>query len=148
MIIDKIKFRNEFYNLQDARLNEVIEKVDDLNLKRNTGNIASIQQVYQCYYPFPTSSGERTDVCPSGTSAYGYNGFCLTPNGFCVVKYAPTSNKINENDISQIIEFNTDGTFRRMVAADVGKGNGMCYYDGYLYIDTGGLETADLAKVR
>ena len=148
MIIDKLNIKNQLYDIVDSRVDNIIEDIDKLKLKRMTGNIASIEQVYQNYYPFPSSTNKRTDVCPTGTSAYGYNGFCLTPNGFCVVKYAPSSNKIDENDISQIIEFNSDGTFRRMVACDVGKGNGMCYYDGYLYIDTGGLETADLAKVR
>lgn len=147
MSIQTITVDGTTYSIADSRVDNIINDVADLKLKRKTGNMASIEQVYQCYYPFKTSTNKRTDVCPVGSSAYGYNGFCITPNGFCVVKYAPSSNKIDANDISQIIEFNHDGTFRRMVAADVGKGNGMCYYDGYLYIDTGGLNTLEVAVV-
>lgn len=105
----------------------------------HAGSWSNIEQVFMCYYPFLTSSNGRTDVGPTGMGAYYYQGFCCTPDGFAMVRLAPdtVSEKVVSTDISQIIEFYADGRFKRAVGVDVHHGNGMCYYDGYLYVDVG-----------
>ena len=108
----------------------------------HSGSWANIEQVFMCHYPFLSSGGGRTDYSTNTSlGAYYYQGFCCTPNGFALVRLAPTdtSAKSVSTDISQIIEFNSDGTFRSIWAPtpNIGHGNGMCYYDGYLYVDVG-----------
>ena len=105
----------------------------------HSGSWSNIEQVFMCHYPFLTSSNGRTDVGPTGMGAYYYQGFCCTPDGFAMVRLAPdtVSEKVVSTDISQIIEFYADGRFKRAVGVDVHHGNGMCYYDGYLYVDVG-----------
>lgn len=112
----------------------------------HSGSWSNIEQVFMCHYPFLTSTGGRTDVGATNMGAYYYQGFCKTPNGFAMVRLAPDSGKVNSGDVSQIIEINDDGSFRRMAGPTttlnnetigLGHGNGMCYYDNNLYIDIG-----------
>ena len=144
MFFDKVKINNTYYDVVDKRVDSLTSRVDDLDLKRRTGNTALIRELMTSFYPYPTSAGADVNVVPSTADAYYVQGFCCTPNGFALVRLAPESNKNNENDISQIFEFGYDGTYLRGVAVDVHHGNGMCYYDGYIYCDVG----SNVAKIK
>lgn len=136
----------EFEQFQTDIETEVSGEIDELKRKAVVGNFATYEQVWSTYYPYPTSTGARTDVCAGGRGNYAYQGFCVTPNGFAVVRYAPEENKINDNDISQIFEFSRTGQFIRSKGVDVHHGNSMLYYDGYLYVYIS--ESATVAKIR
>ena len=127
--------------LADGTLQEL---VDDAVQDNGAGGTANIRQLFMSFYSYPTSTGARVDVTPTGSAAYYVQGFCKTPSGFAFVRLAPETNKINENDVSQIFEFNENGDFLRCVACNVHHGNGMVYYNDYLYVDVG----SDVAKVR
>ena len=139
MSIQTITVNGTTYSIADSRVDEVLETIDDIKLKQGTGAWANIEQVFMCHYPFLTSGSGRTDVGPTSMGAYYYQGFCCTPDGFALVRLAPdtASEKVVSTDISQIMEFYADGTFKRAVGVDVHHGNGMCYYGGYLYVDVG-----------
>lgn len=120
------------------------ERLTELAISAIVGDTVGVEQVFSTAYPYPSSSGARMDVVPSGTDAYYYQGFAVTPNGFAMVRLAPESNKANANDISQIFEFSKTGTYLRSAGVNVHHGNGMVYYDGYLYVDVG----SNIAKVK
>lgn len=125
----------------EAIINEQL--FDSLEMNMKAGRTATVKQMFQSYYPYPTSSGARSDVLPAGTSAYYVQGFCKTPTGFAFVRLAPDENKANEADISQIFRLANDGSYIDSTAVDVHHGNGMVYYDGYLYVDVG----SNVAKI-
>lgn len=127
--------------LEDGTMQELVDGAIDDN---GVGGTVNIRQIMQSFYPYPTSTGARVDVTPTGTAAYYVQGFCKTPAGFAFVRLAPDTNKIDENDISQIFEFGADGTYIRSIPVNVGHGNGMVYYNNCLYVDVG----SRIAKIR
>lgn len=131
---------------EDGTFEEIIneELFASLNKKIETGDTANIAPVFTNFYPFPTSNGNDTSVTESGTGAYYVQGFAVVPDGFAIVRLAPETNKINANDISQIFIFQKDGTYVRDKAVNVHHGNGMVYYDGYLYV----TNDTNISKVR
>lgn len=131
---------------EDGTFEELINKelFDSLNKKIEAGDTANIAPIFTNFYPFPTSNGDDTSVTASGTSAYYVQGFAVVPEGFAIVRLAPETNKINANDISQIFIFGRDGTYIRDKAVNVHHGNGMVYYDGYLYV----TNDTNISKVR
>lgn len=132
--------------LEDGTLEEIInqELFGDLSKKMGAGGTANIAPVFTNFYPFPTSEGEDTSVTATGTAAYYVQGFACTPEGFAIVRLAPETNKINNADISQIFVFSKTGTYLRDAAVNVHHGNGMVYYDGYLYV----TNDTNVSKVR
>ena len=130
----------------DGTLEEIINQnlFSDLNKKMGAGGTANIAPVFTNFYPFPTSAGGDTSLTVPGTAAYYVQGFSCTPNGFCIVRLAPETNKIDPADISQIYEFSRSGDYVREKAVNVHHGNGMCYYDGYLYV----TNDTNVTKVR
>lgn len=131
--------------LLDGTMNELINETayKELYDEAIVGKTCDIEQKFINMYPFPTSAGARTDVVPTTSAAYYQQGFCFTPNGFIVVRLAPEQNKINANDISQLFEFSRTGEYIRSAGVDVHHGDGIVYYDGYLYCDIG----ATVAKI-
>ena len=132
--------------LEDGTFEEIIneELFASLNKKIETGDTANIAPVFTNFYPFPTSNGNDTSLTDSGTSAYYVQGFAVVPEGFAIVRLAPETNKINANDISQIFIFDKNGGYVRDKAVNVHHGNGMVYYDGYLYV----TNDTNISKVR
>lgn len=130
----------------DGTFEEIIneELFASLNKKIEAGDTANIAPVFTNFYPFPTSAGYDTSVTATGTSAYYVQGFAVVPEGFAIVRLAPETNKINANDISQIFIFDRNGTYIRDKAVNVHHGNGMVYYDGYLYV----TNDTNISKVR
>lgn len=132
--------------IEDGTLERLIndEVLGKLEQRMGAGGTANVRPLMTSFYPYPTSTGARPDVVPSGSGAYYVQGMACTPNGFAFVRLAPETNKINSNDISQIFEFSKNGTYIRSAGVNVHHGNGMCYYDGYLYCDVG----SNVAKIR
>lgn len=132
--------------LEDGTLEEIInqELFGDLSKKIGAGGTANIAPVFTNFYPFPTSEGEDTSVTETGKAAYYVQGFACTPEGFAVVRLAPETNKINDADISQIFVFSKTGRYLRDAAVNVHHGNGMVYYDGYLYV----TNDTNVSKIR
>lgn len=132
--------------LEDGTLEEIInqELFGDLSKKMGAGGTANIAPVFTNFYPFPTSEGIDTSLTPTGSAAYYVQGFACTPEGFAIVRLAPETNKINDADISQIFVFSKTGAYIRDAAVNVHHGNGMVYYDGYLYV----TNDTNVSKVR
>lgn len=132
--------------LDDGTLEEIInqELFGDLSKKIGTGGTANIAPVFTNFCAFPTSTGLDTTVTPTGSAAYYVQGFACTPEGFAIVRLAPETNKINEADISQIFVFSKTGRYIRDAAVNVHHGNGMVYYDGYLYV----TNDTNVSKIR
>lgn len=132
--------------LEDGTLEEIInqELFGDLSKKMGAGGTANIAPVFTNFYPFPTSEGGDTSITATGTAAYYVQGFACTPDGFAIVRLAPETNKIDNADISQIFVFSKTGTYIRDAAVNVHHGNGMVYYDGYLYV----TNDTNVSKVR
>ena len=132
--------------IEDGTLEDLIndEVLGNLEQRIGAGGTANVRPLMTSFYPYPTSTGARPDVVPRGSGAYYVQGMACTPNGFAFVRLAPETNKINNNDVSQIFEFSKTGTYIRSAGVDVHHGNGMCYYDGYLYCDVGN----NVAKIR
>ena len=130
----------------DGTLEEIINQnlFSDLNKKMSAGGTANIAPIFTNFYPFQTSQSKSTTVTPTGSAAYYVQGFAVTPNGFCIVRLAPETNKIDPADISQIYEFGRTGGYIREKAVNVHHGNGMCYYDGYLYV----TNDTNVTKIR
>lgn len=132
--------------LENGTLEEIInqELFGDLSKKIGAGGTANIAPVFTNFYPFPTSHGDNTTVTETGKAAYYVQGFACTPEGFAIVRLAPETNKIHASDISQIFVFSKTGTYLRDAAVNVHHGNGMVYYDGYLYV----TNDTNVSKVR
>lgn len=132
--------------LENGTIGDIINNqiLDNIAKTSECGDLVGIEQIFSTNFPYPTSTGARADVVPTNCNAYYYQGFCVTPNGFAMVRLAPESNKAASGDISQIFEFSRTGTYLRSKGVNVHHGNGMVYYDGYLYVDVG----SNVAKVK
>lgn len=132
--------------LEDGTLEDIInhEIFNDLEKKMGAGDTANIAPLFTNFCPFPTSEVKDTTVTPVGTAAYYVQGFAVVPDGFAIVRLAPDTNKIDPNDISQIFIFDRTGRYIRDGAVNVHHGNGMVYYDGFLYV----TNDTNVSKVR